>query len=193
MEARAVEAREDRIPVIRKAAAADIPGVVKIYEKIHAWEQDGRMQIGWLPGVYPVERTAVEALERQDLFVMEENGIVAASAIINQRQVESYRDGDWRFLAGDEEVMVLHTLTVDPDRGKQGLGKKFVEFYEQYALEQNCPFLRMDTNEKNQAARLMYRKLGYREAGIIPCEFNGIPGVNLVLLEKKLQPAVSGA
>ena len=28
--------------------------------------------------------------------------------------------------------------------------------------------------------------LGYTEAGIVPCEFNGIAGVNLVCLEKKL-------
>lgn len=46
--------------------------------------------------------------------------------------------------------------------------------------------LRMDTNEQNIIARELYRKLGYLEAGIVPCEFNGIPGVNLVLLEKKL-------
>lgn len=181
-----MEEKEKKVTVIRKARETDISGVVKIYEKIHAWEQDGRMQIGWLPGVYPVERTAVDALKRQDLFVMEEDGLVVASAIINQNQVEAYRDGSWQFQVRGEEIMVLHTLTVDPDRGKMGFGRQFVEYYERYALEQGCSFLRMDTNEKNQAARLMYKKLGYQEAGVIPCEFNGIPGVNLVLLEKKL-------
>ena len=44
----------------------------------------------------------------------------------------------------------------------------------------------MDTNERNEKARAMYRKLGYREAGIIPTVFNGIPGVGLVLLEKRI-------
>ena len=55
-----------------------------------------------------------------------------------------------------------------------------------YAAEQGCRFLRLDTNEKNANARAMYRKLGYREIGLVPCEFNGIPDVNLVLLEKRL-------
>ena len=45
----------------------------------------------------------------------------------------------------------------------------------------------MDTNAINAAARAMYAKLGYREADIVPCVFNGIPNVNLVLLEKKLK------
>lgn len=50
-----------------------------------------------------------------------------------------------------------------------------------------CTELRMDTNEKNKTARAMYQKLGYEEIGILPTEFNGIPHVNLVLLEKSLQ------
>lgn len=44
----------------------------------------------------------------------------------------------------------------------------------------------MDTNAKNLRARAMYAALGYREAGIVPCVFNGIPDVMLVHLEKKL-------
>ena len=39
---------------------------------------------------------------------------------------------------------------------------------------------------KNARARAMYKKLGYKEIGVIPTVFNGIEGVNLVLLEKKL-------
>lgn len=42
----------------------------------------------------------------------------------------------------------------------------------------------MDTNAKNTAARGFYKKLGYSEIGIVPCVFNGIPDVQLVLLEK---------
>ena len=32
----------------------------------------------------------------------------------------------------------------------------------------------------------MYNKLGYKEVDIVPTVFNGIPDVNLVLLEKYL-------
>ena len=37
------------------------------------------------------------------------------------------------------------------------------------------------------AARRLYARLGYREIGIVPTVFNGIPGVDLVLLEKNLE------
>ena len=61
-----------------------------------------------------------------------------------------------------------------------------LKFYEDYARENGCLYLRMDTNARNQTARKMYAGLGYWEAGIMPCVFNGIPGVQLVCLEKKL-------
>ena len=46
--------------------------------------------------------------------------------------------------------------------------------------------LRFDTNEKNTVARSFYNKIGYRETGIVPCVFNGIPNVKLVLFEKRV-------
>ena len=45
----------------------------------------------------------------------------------------------------------------------------------------------MDTNELNKNARSFYNKLGYSESGILPCVFNGIPGIRLVMLEKVLK------
>ena len=100
---------------------------------------------------------------------------MAASGIINQRQVDVYADGNWLSPAEDREVLVLHTLTVDPDL-----------FYEDCARQAGCTVLRIDTNERNIAARHLYASLGYREADIVPCDFNRIPKIHLVLLEKKL-------
>lgn len=36
----------------------------------------------------------------------------------------------------------------------------------------------------NTGARKLYKKLGYTEADIVSCVFNGIEGVQLVCLEK---------
>lgn len=173
---------------IRKGTRSDIPGIAAIYDRILADEEAGRASVGWLRGVYPTEGTALEALEAGELFVMTEDSRPAAAARINRLQVPVYSLAPWRYPdAPAEQVMVLHTLAVDPLQSGRGLGSAFVGFYERHALEQGCPYLRMDTNEKNSAARRLYRRLGYREAGIVPCEFNGIPGVRLVCLEKKLE------
>ena len=83
-------------------------------------------------------------------------------------------------------MLVFHTLAVDPTQHKKGIGAEFVRYYEDVAREMNCRVLRMDTNAKNIIARKFYPKLGYREADSVPPVFNGIPEVDLVLLEKKL-------
>ena len=170
--------------MFRKATAADVKAVSNLYEKIHQAESRGEMCIGWLPGVYPVEDTARGAQERGELYVYEEAGAVLAAAILNGTQPEAYARGKWQRDAPAERTWVLHTLVVDPQAGGRGIGRRFVAFYEDMARELGRPFLRMDTNARNGVARRLYAKLGYREADAVPCEFNGIPGVQLVLLEK---------
>lgn len=172
--------------MVRRAERKDIPSVAEIYSRIHQEEQQGNLTTGWLPGVYPVQSTAETALQRNDLFVLEEQSQIVAAAIINQLQVDCYAEGDWEYPASEHEVMVLHTLVVDPRCSRKGYGKQFVQFYEAFAAQNGCPYLRMDTNERNIRARSLYRSLGFRESGVVPCEFNGIPDVRLVLLEKKI-------
>lgn len=172
--------------IIRKAEEKDLEAVGRIYENILTEEEQGRACIGWERGVYPTRQTAEAALVRGDLFVEEAEGRVVGTAIINRVQVDVYAEVPWKYPARDEEVMVLHTLVIDPAAKGQGCGQAFVKFYEDYARNAGSLCLRMDTNAKNGNARRFYKKLGYREVGIVPCVFNGIAGVNLVMLEKKL-------
>ena len=153
---------------IRKATQADIPAVAAIYDHILTEEEAGRATIGWIRGVYPTRQTAQDALDAGDLFVLEADGVVAAAAKINQIQVPEYANAQWRYPDAPEgEIMVLHTLVVDPSQAGKGCGSAFVQFYEDYARAHGCPYLRMDTNSKHQAARNLYAHLGYWESGIV--------------------------
>ncbi len=171
---------------IRRAALSDLDAVDAIYDHIHDTEEQGRQTIGWVRGVYPTRRTAEDALTRGDLFVLEENERILGCGIINAVQVDVYRGAPWRWSAEDAEVCVLHTLVISPDAAGKGYGKAFVTFYEDYAREHGRPELRIDTNARNTAARRLYRRLGYEEIAVVPTVFNGIPRVDLVLLEKHL-------
>lgn len=171
---------------IRKAGKTDIDGIERIYDHVHDSEEKEPVGVGWIRNVYPTRKTAEDALKRDDLFVMLENGKVVAAAVINQIQVEQYKDAAWKHRAKPEEVMVLHALAVDPFEKNKGYGKAFVAFYEEYAKQHGCNALRMDTNEKNTKARGLYQHLGYEEIGIVKGVFNGIPDVGLVCLEKYL-------
>lgn len=172
--------------MFRKATWSDLDAISSIYDAIHDHEEAGLSTTGWVRSIYPTRQTAEQSIRAEDMFVLEENGKVLAAARINQTQGEEYRKVAWSCAVKDRKVMVLHTLVVSPDAAGQGLGSRFVGFYEDYAARQGCPYLRMDTNERNTAARALYQKLGYTEVSIVPCVFNGIEGVMLVCLEKIL-------
>ena len=172
--------------MIRKAVPADIAAVSYLYEKIHDAEEAGLVTIGWERQTYPTEKTARAAVEADELYVLEEGGKILAAARINAEQMPAYEFAAWEYAAKPDEVLVMHTLCVLPSEAGRGLGSAFVRFYEELARGSGRPYLRIDTNERNANARRLYKKLGYKEIGVIPCEFCGIAGVNLVCIEKKL-------
>ncbi len=173
--------------VIRPATQTDLDAVEAIYDALHTLEEEKTIKTGWIRHVYPTRKTAAAALTLGTLYVLEDEGAVRAAAKIDQEQPESYFRAHWTMPAEASEVLVLHTLVVDPTIARRGYGKAFVAFYEQEAKRRGCKVLRIDTNETNAPARRLYAALGYREVGAVPCVFNGIPNVNLVCLEKAVE------
>ena len=176
--------------IFRKADIGDLYQIEGIYSRNLDEEEAGRISTGWTRNVYPTEETAKEAIDAGEMFVLEEKGRIVTCGRINKEQEDAYYVTDWRYPAPDEKIMVLHTFMTDPPYTGRGYGLRFVRCYEDYALKNGCPYLRMDTNELNTRARAFYKKLGYEERGIVPCLFNGIPEIHLVMLEKKLKENV---
>ena len=172
--------------MIRTARPEDIDAIAAIYDRIHDNEGAGELSTGWKRDIYPTKKTAEDALERHDLFVSERDKKIVAAFILNQEQVDVYEKGNWKHQAPEDKIMVLHTLTVDPENSGKGIGASIIRFYEDYAKQYACTELRLDTNETNSEARGFYKSLGYEEVGIQQCVFNGIEGINLVLLEKNI-------
>lgn len=172
--------------MFRIAVREDIERIADIYEHIHDVEEAGEAIVGWARQTYPTDQTAADGVSKGDMFVEEKEGLIVAAGRVNQQQMEVYKNCNWLYAAPDDEVMVLHTLVVDPQIKGKGYGSAFVKFYEEYALSKNCHYLRIDTQEKNTAARAFYKRQGFRESGVVFCEFNGISNVRLVCLEKKI-------
>ena len=172
---------------IRKAQAADVDAVTAIYDAVTAREAAGLGCTGWQSAIYPNRATAEKALRNDELYVLERDGVILATARLNHIQDPAYAGVDWALKAPEERVFVIHTLAVDPAHAREGLGAAFMDYYEALAAELGCAALRLDTNEINRPARAFYAGRGYREAGVIPCTFNGLPGIRLVCLEKTVE------
>ena len=170
--------------MIRRATQQDIRKVAQIYSEIHDCEAQGLLTTGWLRDIYPTMQTAEKAVLNEELYVLEEEGEILAAARLNRHQEPEYASVEWEYKAENDEVLVMHTLVVSPEASGKGYGRTFAAYYEDMARQMGMKVLRIDTNERNLRARKLYAHLGYREAGIVPTTFNGIPGVRLVCLEK---------
>ena len=147
--------------MIRKATWDDLDAVERLYEEMHDAKAAGLIITNWQRGIYPSRATAEAALQRDDLFVMEENGRIIGSGIINQTQLGIYAGAAWKHKVPDEQVCILHTLMISPAEQRKGHAKEFLRFYEEYAMKHGCCELRIDTSEINTPARTMYRKHGF--------------------------------
>ncbi len=171
---------------IRKGSVADISAVTDIYNLIHDEIERGRYNMRWHRDLYPTRSWAESHIADGDLYVMEEDGIIVASAIINHAPLPEYYKGAWYQPDSYNNIMVLHTLVVHPKHMRRGYASAFVNYYEKKAKGSGCYRLRLDTQMMDIPARALYKKLGYVEVDNVPCQFQGISDIDLVLIEKLL-------
>ena len=174
--------------MIRLATAADLPGVVAVYNAILDNEAaTGINYTNWQKGKYPTADTAQGILDAGTLYVgVDEDGTVWCSMNLNAIQLPEYVKIDWSIPASDDQVAVIHTLTIDPARKRQGLGRQMVDFAEETARAQGKTVLRLDTWEGNLPANHLYPSMGYRYAGSTEFFFMGYTRSILNLYEKAL-------
>lgn len=98
--------------MIRKATAADIDSVEQSYLQLLDHEALHGGHTNWVRDVYPTRATAEGALSEGTLFVLEEDGAVRGSMILNQTQLPEYAGIDWAYPA--QQVLVIHTLCIPP-------------------------------------------------------------------------------
>ena len=174
--------------MIRLATAADIPAVAAIYEAILDQEaESGINYTNWQKGKYPTIDTAKGILEAGTLYVgADEDGTIWGSMNLNAIQLPEYVKIDWSIPAADDQVAVIHTLTIDPARKGQGLARKMITFAEDTARAQGKTVMRFDTWEGNKPANHLYPAMDYRYAGSTGFFFMGYTHSTLNLYEKKL-------
>jgi len=169
--------------MIRKATSADIDIIADGYQRLLAHEAATHSYTNWKPGIYPVRQDAQGAMEQGTLYVLEEEGQVCASMILNQHQAQAYGEMDWQYPAQDSQVMVIHTLSMPPEMSGKGYGSRMVRFAMEEARRMGCIVIRLDTYVGNLPAQNLYKKHGFRIAGRKLVSHHGLFDSELFYLE----------
>lgn len=160
--------------MIRKATEHDIDAVERDYTELLTHEKDNGSNSNWVLGVYPTRSVAEDSCRAGTLYVMECDGGICASMILNQVQSEEYYGIAWEYPARDDEVLILHTLCIPPSNAGRGYGTKMVRYAIEEARRMKCRVMRLDTYAGNQPASALYTKLGFRYAGIASVMLQGL-------------------
>ncbi len=121
----------------------------------------------WQQGVYPTIPIPHANIPAHTMYVLEDQGHICASMILNQKQADEYQAVPWKYAASDSEVLVIHTLCIPP-----GYGTQMLNFAKQYALRTGCTVIRIDTYAHNEAAKTLYL-----------CQVFSIAGYGTMLLQ----------
>ena len=172
--------------MIRRAMESDVDAVERHYTELLTFEQEHGSSTNWELGVYPTRAVAEKGVKDGTLYVLEENGEVCASMILNQVQLDAYASISWEYAADPDQVLVIHTLCVPPSQAGKGIGKRMVLFALEEAARRGCEVMRLDTWENNKPAANLYLRLGFRYAGKAAVMFEGAIAENLIFLEKRI-------
>ena len=67
---------------IHKARREDIDRIAELYSIIHNAEKNGKLTIGWKRDIYSIRQTAIDAIDREDVFVIKDDDQIVASALL---------------------------------------------------------------------------------------------------------------
>ena len=83
--------------VITKAVSEDIDSISELYDAVNTYFSDNVNYCfpNWQKGKYPVRRDALEALQKDTLFVLKLSGKLEGSFILDNKQHPEYRKIPW--------------------------------------------------------------------------------------------------
>ena len=144
--------------MIRKAVESDINAIADTYNELLTYEEKHGSNSNWELGVYPTIKVPQRKIPTGTMYVLEE----------------------------DEEILVIHTLCIPPQKAGRGYGQQMVDYAKDFTRELGCKAIRIDTYAHNEPAKSLYQKNGFRIAGYHESLLEGLIKEELAFLEYKI-------
>lgn len=153
--------------IIREAKIEDLKRILEIYDIAKAFMRETGNSNQWNSS-YPDMKLLEDDIDKQQLFVMEEDSIIHSvfAFIIGEDPTYKEIEGAW---LDDSTYGTIHRIASDGTVHQ--VFKKAVDF-----CSEKCAHLRADTHEDNKVMQKVILKNGFKETGIIYIE-DGTPRI----------------
>ena len=143
----AVISNLDKVKEIAECCATDM-----INRNIFQWNEK-----------YPSKKIFKEDIESNSLYLAKINQEIVGCIMLTKNKDDVYKDIKW--LSEDNINLYVHRLAVHPQFQKKGIGRKMMDFAEDYAKLNNYESVRLDTFSKNERNNIFYKSRGYTKLG----------------------------
>ncbi len=109
---------------------------------------------------YPNRNAFIDDIKNNELLVFTKGALLVGCIALCTKMDDVYKDVKW--LTKDVKSLYVHRLAVDPQFQKKGIGKKLMDYAEDFAKKNNFISVRLDTFSKNKNNMRFYERRGYK-------------------------------
>ena len=150
--------------IIRRADQGEEEQILSFYHDLIDGMRDMAFRPYWSKGVYPVLEDIRSAVERGEMYIALEDGIVG-TFILNHAQADGYTRVSWPTEAAADKTAVIHLLAVSPACQGRGVGKQLLQKAAALCRESGDTVIRLDTLTWNEPGHKLYTGFGFRYCG----------------------------
>ena len=149
----------------RNGVESDLERVMELVADAQSWfRKQGVDQ--WQDG-YPTRELILRDILRGENYIVECNGVVAATAVISFEGEPTYAEVKGRRWLNDNRYAVVHRIAVSDACRRKGIAKEILHFTQELCAERGICDIRIDTHKDNKAMRSLLKKMGYTHCGRI--------------------------
>ena len=109
---------------------------------------------------YPNRNAFIDDIKNNELLVFTKGDLLVGCIALCTKMDDVYKNVKW--LTKDVKSLYVHRLAVDPQFQKKGIGKKLMDYAEDFAKKNNFISVRLDTFSKNKNNMRFYERRGYK-------------------------------
>ena len=144
--------------MIRRGVHEDLTPILEITKNC-AVKMDAMGIYQWNEN-YPNRSAFIDDIKNNELLVFTKGALLVGCIALCTKMDDVYKDVKW--LTKDVKSLYVHRLAVDPQFQKKGIGKKLMDYAEDFAKKNNFISIRLDTFSKNKNNMRFYERRGYK-------------------------------
>jgi len=147
--------------MIRNAEITEYESVMEFYYQLIDDMQGMQYHPKWQKGIYPDPLEVEDAIHNNELYVLENDGLIVSAMRVNHSATEGYEKVKWKTSAQEDEVSIIHMLGVAVYHQGSGIAKQMVQYVIEKARREGNKAIRLDVLCGNIPANRLYESMGF--------------------------------